>query len=192
MPYFVAPPDLDVDITFPSSIVKTTMFSAIAYGINDYGDMVGTVEVGSEWESWYALCKTTGCASQSGSVVLGSGFNESSYCWGVLNDGSGTTAYAINDGSVTGGVATREVVGSYTSGGVTHGFLVPVSRTAANVCQGGTSFEKFDEPNANNLTVVRGVNTAGDIVGYYNDNSNNVHGFVAIYTGAAERRRTRR
>jgi hypothetical protein len=190
--YYVAPPERYADIMFPVTIAESTAL-AIAYGINNHGDMVGTVDVSSGWESWYALCKSNSCPTGSGS---GSGFNPASYCWGVLNNGSSTfrtTAYAITDEAILGGGATSEVAGSYTDGsGITHGFLVSVSRTSAGKCLGGTSsekFEKIDEPDAHSLTVVRGVNDVGDIVGYYNDSSNNMHGFVGTPTGGAVKRR---
>lgn len=191
--YYVAPPEINQDITFPATI--SSPIASIAYGINNLGDMVGTVEVSSGWESWYALCKNSSCPTKTGSTS-GSDFNPSLYCWGVLKNSSSsvfrTTAYAINDGPDSGGTITREVAGSYIDGsGITHGFVVPVTRTQTSVCGGGTAFQNIDEPNANGVTVVRGVNDVGDVAGYYIDSSNGTHGFVATPTGAAERRRRR-
>jgi hypothetical protein len=193
--YYVAPPEISQNIAFPPTTIPNPT-SSIAYGINDSGDMVGTAKLSTGTVSWYALCKNSSCPTKTGSTS-GSGFNPNLYCWGVLKNSSSssfsTTAYAINNGPDNGSTNTREVAGSYTDRyGVTHGFLVTVSRTQTSVCGGGTSFTNIDEPYANGVTVVRGVNDGDDVVGYYIDSSSKMHGFVATYTGAAKRRGRRR
>lgn len=195
--YFVAPPELRTDIVFPSSF--GTVQSSIAYGINDSGGMVGTATVpntahtGTVTESWYALCLSSSSCPTSGS---GSGFSPSSYCFAVLSHGTNTyttTAYAISDVYTVGvGIQTYLVAGSFTgSGGVTHGFVVPISITGSGTsakCTVGT-FETVNEKNADNLTVVRGVNNQGYIAGYYNSGSGALHGFIGTPTSSARRHR---
>jgi hypothetical protein len=194
--YLVAPPELWQDIVFPPSI--GTVRSSIAYGINDDGDMVGTACVGSSSkdcvnESWYAVCVYSSCPQTSSSKKS----FDSSYCWGVLNNGtntSATTAYAISDSfAITSrGTVTKLIAGSYTdsTNNVTYGFVVPLaSGTGTKKCPVTVeSFEQVHATSAATLTVVRGVNADGDIAGYYVSN-NKQHGFVGTPVSLAKRRR---
>ena len=69
-----------------------------------------------------------------------------------------------------------QVVGYYLdSNGMQHGFLLTNPK-------GGTQqiWQKVDEPNAVEGTVVTGINDLDDISGYYIDGSGVQHGFVAI------------
>jgi hypothetical protein len=171
-----------IAVPFPSGWKVT---ASIAYGINDAGDMVGTATMQNGPTSWYALC-ISNCPTAGSSSASGS------YCWMTLNNGqytSAATAYAISGiTSLSGGTTFRLIVGSYTDGKATHGFLVPVGLTSSGACETGT-FQTVDVPNSDKQTVVRGVNNAGYIVGYYTDNHGRVDGFVGIPSYPAKRRR---
>ncbi|HET7014526.1 MAG TPA: CHRD domain-containing protein [Streptosporangiaceae bacterium] len=79
---------------------------------------------------------------------------------------SATTAFGLNNRS--------EVVGAYTIGSgdkaKSHGFTWTKS--------GG--FVTVDDPHGKGTTLVNGVNSAGDLVGFYTDKKGNTDGFLAI------------
>ena len=79
---------------------------------------------------------------------------------------SATTAFGLNNRS--------EVVGAYTVGSgdkaKSHGFTWTKS--------GG--FVTVDDPHGKGTTLVNGVNSAGDLVGFYTDSKGNTDGFLAI------------
>ena len=81
---------------------------------------------------------------------------------------SATTAFGLNNRS--------EVVGAYTIGSgdkaKSHGFTWTKS--------GG--FKTVDDPHGKGTTLVNGVNSAGDLVGFYTDGKGNTDGFLAIPT----------
>ena len=81
---------------------------------------------------------------------------------------SATTAFGLNNRS--------EVVGAYTIGSgdkaKSHGFTWTKS--------GG--FVTVDDPHGKGTTLVNGVNSAGDLVGFYTDEKGNTDGFLAIPT----------
>jgi hypothetical protein len=81
---------------------------------------------------------------------------------------SATTAFGLNNRS--------EVVGAYTTGSgdkaKSHGFTWTKS--------GG--FVTVDDPKGKGATLVNGVNSAGDLVGFYTDKKGNTDGFLAIPT----------
>jgi hypothetical protein len=176
--YEVTPPEQFTDVPFPNS---WDVRSSIAYGINNGGDMVGTMNIVATnvetSESWYALCETH-C----------SGTGTPTYCFAMLNYGVNTSAYSINDATSGGG--HRLIVGSYQNGttGVIHGFLVSVSITGGT-CVTGVLQAPIDETHSHNVTVVHGINNAGYIVGWYNDASLNLHGFVGVPDPSFKRRR---
>ncbi len=83
--------------------------------------------------------------------------------------GSDTMALGIN--------AADEVVGSYaTSPTTTHGFIVadPTAKTP--------DYRTVDDPSGPGATVINGLSDNGDIVGFYTDAQNNVHGFEGVPT----------
>lgn len=78
-----------------------------------------------------------------------------------------TQALGINDAGT--------VVGSFSGGGVTHGFVYD-----------GTSYTQLDDPLGVNGTVATTIDNGGDVGGYYVDGGGVTHGFVrmdgAFYT----------
>jgi hypothetical protein len=79
----------------------------------------------------------------------------------VVPGADATTAFGVNNGS--------EVVGSYTVGTVSHGFIWAP----------GFGFETVDDPNGIGTTVVNGVNDNGRLVGFYVDSAGNTDGMSA-------------
>ena len=77
-----------------------------------------------------------------------------------------TAAFGINDNDT--------VVGAYiddTSGTETiHGFIWRI---------GGTLLTNIDDPNADNVSIINGINNEGDIVGFYEDSLGRFDGFLA-------------
>jgi len=170
--------------------------SSAAYGIDDDGDMVGTAALSNGNASWYALCiKNCPTAGYSGSSTP-------SYCYATLNNGaytSTTTAYGISTSpAISGGAYLKLVVGYYTEGTgtakVTHGFLTEVElNPSTQGCEQIGTPQTIDAPNSDKLTVVRGVNNDGYIVGYYINKKSTQHqqvGFVAVPATTAKPRRT--
>jgi hypothetical protein len=178
-------------VLFDLSSLGTTITNSVANGIDDNGDMVGTYTIGSGTSaltySWYALCLDGGCASAGGTKS-----SSASYCIKTLQDGgsSNTTAYAISGPVISGGTETSQIAGSYfdSADNATHGFVVPVTKTSGGVCSSGV-FQDIKEPNAVHGTVVRGINDADYIVGYYIDGNHHQDGFVGIPGTAPNRRR---
>jgi hypothetical protein len=182
----------------------TTVSRSAAYGIDDAGDMVGvaTLSTGTN-ESWYALCmKNCPTSSPPYTCMSTSGTNTfcrtTSYCIKELTNGTYTptmTAYAISiSKTVSGGYNTRLVAGSYTEGSgttkVTYGFLAQVKlNTSTSVCEQVGTPQMMIEVNNSTLTVVRGINNDGYIVGYYMNKKGKQDGFVGIPATSPKRRR---
>jgi probable HAF family extracellular repeat protein len=83
------------------------------------------------------------------------------YTFDAVPDATATTAWGIN--------SRGDIVGSYTKGGVTHGFLLSEGVLTTIDYEGAASTE------------ARGINARGDIVGVYRiagEPSVNVHGFL--------------
>jgi hypothetical protein len=194
--YQVVPGIGPTNVPFPASWKAT---DSVAYGINDNGDMVGTAtatinnSTRPQSVAWYALCYTTCNAGNS---------TAASYCWQTLGSSdfgqktSAYVAYGINSIPL---VSTREVVGSYEdSKGHTHGFLASVTPATSGLpCVTDATQYPIDAlPNSGTtptLTVVRGINNAGDIVGWYTTGNGVILGFVGEpNTGATKPRRSRR
>jgi hypothetical protein len=86
----------------------------------------------------------------------------------------GSSSTAFTGIAVVGGV--REIVGWYTLSGSTHG-VVAVENSAHTKI---TGTEIPDPPDAHGLTIVSGINSKGDICGWYKDVSGTYHGFVGL------------
>jgi hypothetical protein len=185
-----------INVPFPSGSSGWTVPSSAAYGIDHVGDMVGTIGTSSTnttlTEAWYALCKNATCPHTTSSSSL-------DYCWQLLNYGNSkhTVAYGITDSPSLGTL----VVGSYQdSSGTTHGFLLPVfldHGVSKETCNPGTmeSIDAIIKSKPAAMTVVRGINNAGDIVGWYISSTSDGsvhHGFVGTFSGSAKRRRSHR
>lgn len=146
-------------------------YVSVATGIDDGLNVVGWLQVSKSsatTKGWYGYpFGINGCKTKP-------------YCYTVLtynNKGYSTQLLGIN--------ATSSVVGSYIQSGVTHGLLLTSPTN-------NPSWQTIDEPNAKGITVVNGINDGGDICGWYNDSSGNLHGFVGVPSGgragAAEKR----
>lgn len=84
----------------------------------------------------------------------------------LASPGSATSAFGIND--------LGNIVGQYTAGAATPGFLI------AN--HSSTSFLTINAPSGSNLVNAQGVNDSGLIVGFYVGTDGNDHGFM-VNTG---------
>jgi hypothetical protein len=191
--------------TSPSNVPFPTMTtswqnptSSVANGIDDDGDMVGTVTIGGTTYSWYAICTkyASGKAACATTSSASSGAPKSSdYCWYKFNSGNNPVATGITSESGTtsaGGDSTKLIVGYRIdgSGKATHGFLLPVTPLGTGTretCLPG-NFEDIQAQGATHGTWVLGVNDLGYIVGYYKNgpvSSERTVGFVGIPTSAA-------
>jgi hypothetical protein len=74
-----------------------------------------------------------------------------------------TIALGVNDSDT--------VVGTYIEGTTIHGFIWRI---------GGKLTVMVDDPNADNVTIINGINNKGDIVGFYEDSHGNTDGFLAF------------
>jgi hypothetical protein len=80
--------------------------------------------------------------------------------------GTDTQAFGIN--------AKNQIAGSYLDGaGVLHGFVL------TNPMGPVSHWQSIDDPNGVGSTVVNGINTAGDLVGFYTDAAGNTDGMLA-------------
>ncbi|HEV3091809.1 MAG TPA: hypothetical protein VGX91_10280 [Candidatus Cybelea sp.] len=191
--YQVVPGVGATNVPFPASWKAT---NSVAYGINDAGDMAGTAiatinsSSGAQPVAWYALCYTICNAGNSTSA---------SYCWQTLGSsdfGKKTSTYVAYGINSLRPASTRQIVGSYEdSSNHTHGFLANVTgpATSGSPCVTETTQYPIDaQPNTKTtptLTVVRGINNAGYIVGWYTSGKGITLGFVGEpVTGATKRR----
>lgn len=87
---------------------------------------------------------------------------------------SNSTVTAFTGIAPVGSAHTLDIVGwCKHNDGTTHGFVAVYNGT-------GFTAQNIDEPNAKNLTVVNGINSKGDICGWYTDTAGNYHGFVGL------------
>jgi hypothetical protein len=92
-----------------------------------------------------------------------------------------TTAYSYkstNDSTSFSGVTVvgtePKIVGWYSASGQTHGFVLTITAS------GPSWSSAIDAPSSNNYTVISGINSAGDICGWYKDSNGKTHGFVGL------------
>jgi len=142
---FTLPPGLGGPINVFNNLPTQT------FGINNTRRMVGTLqETTGEFRAFYL-----------------SGPDMASALRIAIPGASRSDAYGINDASDPGGVRH---VGTYTVGGVDHGFVHTEAR----------GVETFDFPGAVH-TRAFGINDAGEIVGEYVDSNGRTHGFIATF-----------
>jgi hypothetical protein len=105
-------------------------------------------------------------------------------CCGTTSETYATSFTGI---AAIGATHVISIVGSYTTGGKTHGLIYNPAET------GSSAWTTVDEPNAHNdaYTVINGINTNGDICGWYKDSSGNIDGFVGIVVAIAGNHRRR-
>lgn len=123
--------------------------NAEATGINTVGDMSG-------WE-------TTASAANGFFVRVGQYYTYS------FPGAATTEGLSLN--------SADQIAGTYqlTASGIKHGFVL----TGPTNSPSQQSWQRIDDPNGVNGTVVRGINDSGQICGYYIDGSGIQHGFVA-------------
>lgn len=136
----------------------------VAMGINSDDWLVGSTDNSGTGPSqgWTKeICK--GCPPKTTKI----------YYWNFNNDTKNSTQMlGVNDSDV--------VVGTYQdSGGNSHGFIV------TNVFPPYLYpvWQSIDEPSGNGTsTVVSGIDSSGDICGWYTGSDGQTHGFVGIHT----------
>lgn len=126
-------------------------FPTQTFGINSTRRMVGTLqEPSGEFHAFYLSGPDIASATRIN-----------------IQGASRSDAYGINDATEPSQVRH---VGTYTIGGVDHGFVHTEGRGVAT----------FDFPGAQH-TRAFGINNVGEIVGEYVDSSGRIHGFIATY-----------
>jgi hypothetical protein len=87
----------------------------------------------------------------------------------------GASATAFTGIATVNSSATPVIVGWYTKGKTTHGLW------ATTTASGGIgTVTSIDEPSAQGLTIVNGVNKLGDVCGWYTDSTGTYNGFVGL------------
>lgn len=174
-------------VTFPTSNNSNPAFNELV-GINDSGIAVGNYSDSLFNMHAYRLNinthrfarinirhspSVTATGINAGGAIVGFFSNASGKTVGFLRRPNGTVitiakpgadvtqAYGINKGGL--------VVGAYTIANTTFGFT----------WSPGRGFQKVNDPNSNGSTVISGVNSAGDLVGYYTDSHGNTNGLLA-------------
>jgi hypothetical protein len=178
------------EITVPSVILGSPPVTQLL-GVNNQNVAVGFYDdaTGNSHGFSYNIKKNTfSFTGISGATsVTDSGINNHGDITGFFTTGGGVVeGFLIHKGATTtltapGASATTalgvsdndEVVGAYTVGtgitAVTHGFTWTQ--------KGG--FQTVNDPNGVNTTTVNGVNSRGDLVGFYVDSSGNTDGMLA-------------
>ena len=165
-------------------------------GINNKGIAVGFYNDAKGNAHAYELDQATGVFTAikipDAVSATATAINNNGYIAGFFTDAAGDTSswlltpsdqlttYQFPGGSDTQalGISSKnKIVGSYLDGaGVMHGFVLddpmgPVSH-----------WHSIDDPNGVGSTVVNGINTAGDLVGFYTDSAGNTDGMLATPT----------
>jgi len=164
-----------------SNINPTTgdSFISVGTGINSNCSIVGWLQPTSSsggYEGFYGIPSGNKCAlgGMSYHYIDALSYNNLRYSTQIL---------ALNS------LNPPQMVGSYTTGSgknaVTHGFVLVIQSS------GSTTWQSIDEPNANGVTVISGINDNGQICGWYNDSSGNLHGFVGVAGDDRSRHRSR-
>jgi len=142
---FTLPPGLGGPINVFNNLSTQT------FGINNTRRMVGTLkETSGEFHAFYLSGPDVASAQRID-----------------IPGASRSDAYGINDAADP---AQVRHVGTYTMGGIDHGFVHNVASGVAT----------FDFPGAQQ-TRAFGVNDAGEIVGEYVDSSGRIHGFIGTF-----------
>lgn len=115
--------------------------TSMATAVNDNGDVAGILTTAKK--------VTEGFLLRGGVLELL-----------AVHGASATQPFGLND--------FDQVVGQFTVGKATHGFLE----------QNG-KFATVDDPAGGGTTTVNGINNLGDLVGFYTDGAGNTDGFVA-------------
>jgi hypothetical protein len=145
-----------------------------ATGIDSSDDIVGTTQGNSSSglsAGWYFPN-----TSSSQPALL--------RCCGTTSENYATSFNGI---AIVGATHVISIVGSYTTGGKTHGLIYNPAET------GIAAWTTVDEPNAHNnaYTIINGINSNGDICGWFKDSSGNIDGFVGIAAAAIGNHRRR-
>jgi hypothetical protein len=165
-------------------------------GINNQGIAVGFYNDANDNAHAYELNQATGVFTAlkipDAVSATATGINTYGDVVGFYTDASGSTesflittshqlvTYQFPGGSDTQALGINfkdQIVGSYLdSKGVMHGFVLsdplgPVSH-----------WQKIDDPHGIGSTVVNGINSAGDLVGFYTDSAGNTDGMLAVPT----------
>jgi hypothetical protein len=167
---------------FPGVEPRTT-----AVGLNDFGQIVGYdglnswLKSGSSYSSFVypagGFTPTTAVGINNSGQIVGY-YQTLGATHGFLKDGSTYSSIDLGGGSYTrayGISNTGEIVGTFQDASGFHGFL-----------KNGSSYTTLDVPGATGLpgsgTIATGVNSSGDIVGYYVINLGGlnavIHGFL--------------
>lgn len=153
-----------IPVHFPMSSSNFTPINIMASGVTGTNGSAGGEIVGT----------ATGVNSSDLPVQLGwlmtSAYSSSSPVATYQCSGAAPTAFT---GIAEVGV-TLEIVGWCTQGSATHGLV------ARYLGSGTFSAYTIDEPNAQGLTVINGINSRGDICGWYTDQNGKYHGFVGL------------
>jgi parallel beta-helix repeat protein len=157
-----------------------------AYGLNDKGDVVGHTQYPGELMKGFLWTKgqySTYTYPEPNKMACGFGINNSGDITGHWQDSAGTIrGYVLRKGRFVsfefpGAKGTMTNVGSISSAGDVVGpYTATDGKTYGFLYSRGT-FTTIAVPGAN-LTNARGMNNSDDIVGFYQDSTNVIHGFV--------------
>ena len=160
-------------------------------GINNAGNAVGFYNDAKGHSHAYELNQATGQFTPihvPGVSTVATGINNVGDVVGIATDAAHNTSNWLKIGSMTiafqfpGGSDTQalgingknQIVGSYLdSKGVMHGFVL------TNPMGPKSHWRSIDDPHGVGSTVVNGINTAGDLVGFYTDAAGNTDGMLA-------------
>jgi hypothetical protein len=161
-------------------------------GINDAGTAVGFYNDRAGNSHAYTLNQATGAFTAlkmvPGVSTVATGINDTGDIVGIATSASKvTSSWLIHAGHLTsyqfpGGSDTQafgvnskdQIVGTYLDGGgVMHGFVL------SSPLGPKSHWQSIDDPNGVGSTTVNGINTAGDLVGFYTDAAGNTDGMLA-------------
>jgi len=138
--------------------------NAHAYSLNFHNDTFSTIDIAG------ATSATATGINASGDI---SGFyTKAGTTYGFLLKNGAVTSFSVGGSSNTMALGINnsdEIAGSWAGKGtIVHGFVWSNGKAAT-----------LDDPKGKNATTINGINSSGDLVGFYTDSAGNVDGFVA-------------
>jgi hypothetical protein len=171
-----------------SDVYVTGSAMTAATGVNNAGLITGYYQDSTLNAVYHGFTQTAlGAQSSfdyagsiSTSATLGSATNDHNTTVGTFSDNSGTHGFIGTSTTVDGPSAVFTQAFGINNAGTVVGDYATLTQTNAFVDSGGGPVQLVNPIDPSFSTVATGIDSRGDIVGYYTDGGNATHGFVDV------------